>query len=200
MNTLDAIRHRRSFKAFDTTHRMSDAEQRELLEAVLLSPTAFNLQHWRLVLVENPALRQQIRAAGWDQPQITDASLLVVLCADVASWEKNGARVWAEAPQAAQDFLVPAIDAYYRDKPQTQRDEAMRSCGIAAQSLMLAAHSMGYESCPMVGFDFEAVGALINLPADHCISMMIAIGRPTSPAKARIGKLPFEEVVIRDSF
>ena len=200
MNTLDAIRHRRSFKAFDTTHRMSDAEQRELLEAVLLSPTAFNLQHWRLVLVENPALRQQIRAAGWDQPQITDASLLVVLCADVASWEKNGARVWAEAPQAAQDFLVPAIDAYYRDKPQTQRDEAMRSCGIAAQSLMLAAHSMGYESCPMVGFDFEAVGALINLPADQCISMMIAIGKPTSPAKARIGKLPFEEVVIRDSF
>lgn len=81
MNTLDAIRHRRSFKAFDTTHRMTDTEQRTLLETVLLSPTAFNLQHWRLVLVENPALRQQIRAAGWDQPQITEASLLVVLCA-----------------------------------------------------------------------------------------------------------------------
>lgn len=200
MNTLEAIRNRRSFKAFDTLHRMTDAEQRELLEAVLLSPTAFNLQHWRFVVVENPTLRQEIRAVGWDQPQITDASLLLVLCADVASWEKNGARVWAEAPQAAQDFLIPAIDAYYRDQPQVQRDEAMRSCGMAAQSLMLAAHSMGYESCPMVGFDFDAVGKLINLPADHCISMMIAIGKPTAPAKPRIGKLPFDEVVVRDGF
>ena len=52
---------------------------------------------------------------------------------------------------------MPAIDQYYRGKDQVQRDEAMRSCGIAAQTLMLAAKSMGYDSCPMDGFDFDEV-------------------------------------------
>ena len=52
---------------------------------------------------------------------------------------KAAQRYWASADQATQDFLLPAIDQYYRGKDQVQRDEAMRSCGIAAQTLMLAA-------------------------------------------------------------
>ena len=60
-----------------------------------------------------------------------------------------------ECPKEVREFMNPAIDDYYRDKDQVQRDEAMRSCGIAAQTLMLAAKSMGYDSCPMDGFDFE---------------------------------------------
>ena len=58
--------------------------------------------------------------------------------------------------------MVPAIELY-RGKEQVQRDEAMRSCGIAAQTLMLAAKSMGYDSCPMDGFDFDKVAELIKL-------------------------------------
>ncbi len=89
------------------------------------------------------ATRQAIRAVAWDQAQVTDASMLIILCADLNSWEKNAARVWANAPDAVSEMMVPAIDAYYRDKPQTQRDEAMRSCGIAGQTLMLSARAMG---------------------------------------------------------
>ncbi len=95
---------------------------------------------------------------------------------------------------------MPAIDSYYRDKEQVQRDEAMRSCGIAAQTLMLAAKSMGYESCPMDGFDFDKVGEIINLPANHVIAMFVAIGKGTKEAWARPGQLPLDEVVIKDSF
>lgn len=200
MDTLEAIRSRRAVKHYDASHVMSEAEQRELLELALLSPTAFNLQHWRLVVVEDAALRREIRAQAWDQAQVTDASLLLVLCADLASWQKQAARVWADAPQPVQDFMVPAIETYYRDAPQVQRDEAMRSCGIAAQSLMLAARAMGYDSCPMDGFDFARVAELINLPSDHCISLMLAIGKAATPAQPRIGKLPFDEVVIRNRF
>ena len=47
---------------------------------------------------------------------------------------------------------------------------AMRSCGIAAQTLMLTAQSMGYDSCPMDGFDYEAVAELINLPDNTAFS------------------------------
>ncbi len=109
-------------------------------------------------------------------------------------------RYWRSAPEPVQDFMVPAIDQYYNGLDQTQRDEAMRSCGIAAQTLMLAAKSMGYDSCPMDGFDFNAVGDLINLPDDHAICMFVAIGKATAEAQPRIDKLPMEDVVITDSF
>ncbi len=200
MDTLQAIRSRRAVRAYDPEHRLSEAEQRELLELAMLSPTAFNLQHWRFVVVEDAELRRQIRAVAWDQAQVTEASLLVVLCADLASWEKQAARVWAEAPQAVQDALLPLIDGCYRDRPQFQRDEALRSCGIAAQSLMLAARGMGYDSCPMDGFDFAALARLINLPADHCIGLMLAIGRGVETPAPRSGRLGFDEVVVRDRF
>jgi nitroreductase len=166
----------------------------------LLAPTAFNIQNWRFVLVRDPELRKRIRAAAWDQAQVTDASLLVVLCADTKSWEKNPARYWANATQDVRDFLVPAIDQYYRGRDQVQRDEAMRSCGIAAQTLMLTAKAMGYDSCPMDGFDYDTVGTLINLPADHVVSMFVAIGKATQDAWPRGGQIPMTEAVIHDRF
>jgi len=99
-----------------------------------------------------------------------------------------------------QDYMAGAIDAYYRGKPQVQRDEAMRSCGLMAQTLMLAARAKGLDSCPMDGFDFDAVGKLINLPDNHVIAMMVAVGKRAAEPKPRIGKLPFDEVVVRDRF
>jgi nitroreductase len=45
------------------------------------------------------------------------------------------------------------LESFYEGKEQLQRDEAMRSCWIAGQTIMLAAKSMGYDSCPMIGFD-----------------------------------------------
>lgn len=96
--------------------------------------------------------------------------------------------------------MLPAIDQYYRGKDQVQRDEAMRSCGIAAQTLMLAAKAMGYDSCPMDGFDFDQVGQLINLPDDHVIALCLAIGKPTQAANPRAGQLAKEEVLINNHF
>lgn len=200
MRTIDAIRARRAVKHYDAGHRMDEAEVNELLSLAVLSPTAFNIQNWRFVVVGAPALRQQIRAAAWDQAQVTDASLFIVLCADLKSWEKQPARYWANADEPVQAFMLPAIDAYYRDKDQVQRDEAMRSCGIVAQTLMLAAKSMGYDSCPMDGFDFDKVAELIHLPDDHVIAMFVAIGKGTKEAWPRPGQLALDEVVIKDSF
>jgi nitroreductase len=76
----------------------------------------------------------------------------------------------------------------------------MRSCGIAAQTLMLAAKAMGYDSCPMDGFDFEQVAKLIQLPDDHVIAMFVAIGKATQEAQPRAGQLSLDEVVIENSF
>ena len=200
MNVTTAIETRRAVKAFDPDRKMTEAEIERLLSLAIQSPTAFNIQNWRFVLVRDPALRSQIRTVAWDQAQVTDASLLVVLCADLKSWEKNPARYWGNVAKPVQDFIVPAIHQYYAGREQVQRDEAMRSCGIAAMTLMLTAKEMGYDSCPMDGFDFEAVGKLINLPPDHAIAMFVAIGKGIKEPMPRGGQLPISEVVIDDRF
>lgn len=200
MDVKTAIETRRSVKAYDPEHRMEPAEIDRLLGLAMLAPTAFNIQNWRFVVVSDPVLRQEIRKVAWDQAQVTDASLLLVLCADLKSWAEEPGRYWQNAPQPVQDFLVPAIGQYYQGREQVQRDEAMRSCGLAGMALMLAAKEMGYESCPMDGFDFDAVAKLIDLPADHVISFMIAVGKGVKEAWPRGGQLPMDQVVIRNRF
>jgi nitroreductase len=200
MDARLAIESRRAVKHFDPQHQLTDVEIEALLSLAILSPTAFNIQHWRFVLAQDPELRQKMRAIAWDQAQFTDASLLIVICADIHAWQKQPERYWCNAPKPTQDFLLPAIQHYYSGNPQVQRDEALRSCGMAAQTLMLAAKAMGYDSCPMDGFDFEAMAKLIHLPDDHLISMCLAIGKATQPASPRGGQLPLNEVVILDRF
>ena len=200
MDINEAITSRRAVKVYDSEFLLSRDEKDELLKLALLAPSAFNLQHVRLVEVSDPQQRQRIRQAGWDQAQMTDASMLVVICARLNSWEVDAKQVWAEAPEPVQQYMAGAIDAYYRDKPQVQRDETMRSCGLLAQTLMLAARAKGLDSCPMDGFDFAEVARLIQLPADHVIGLMVAVGKGVVEPKPRIGKLAFDQVVLRDSF
>ena len=97
-------------------------------------------------------------------------------------------------------MIVPMISGFYKDKPALQRDEAMRSIGIASQSLMLTAKSMGYDSCPMIGFDPEKVAKIINLPEHHIIGMMLPIGKALKDANTRGGQLDYDEVVFTDGF
>ncbi len=199
MKTEDAIRARRSVKQFDPAHKMTDDEVDALLSLAILSPTAFNIQNWRFVIVTDLELRKKIREVAWDQSQVTDASLFVVLCANLKSWV-DPEPYWANSPEEVRNFMIPAIDDYYRGKDQVQRDEAMRSCGIAAQTLMLTAKSMGYDSCPMDGFDFDKVAELINLPEDHIVTMFVAIGKGTKEPWPRPGQLRLDEVVVKNTF
>ena len=97
-------------------------------------------------------------------------------------------------------MLVDWMGPFHEGRDWLQRDEAMRSIGMASQTIMLAAKALGYESCPMIGFDFKQVSEFIGLPADHVIGNMIAIGKGTKPAWAKPGQLPLEEVVIYDRF
>lgn len=200
MDVKEAIRTRRSIKHYDPSHQMTEAEVQELMEHAILSPTAFNIQHWRFVRIQDKSKRQQIFEAAWGQAQVVDASELLVLCADLNAWEKDPKRYWRNAPQAAQDAILPAIENYYANHHQGQRDEAIRSASIAAMNIMLMARAMGYDSCPMDGFDFDKVAKIINLPHDHIIIMMITIGKKLQDARPRAGQLSLEEVLLTDEF
>ncbi len=201
MNTIDAIYKRRAVKHFDNKYALTDAEERKLLEATIQAPTSFNIQHWRFVILRDPELRAKIRKEfGNDQAQITDASLLVLFTADVKAWQKNPERYWMNAPKEVADLLVNWMGPFHEGREWLQRDEAQRSIGLAMQSLMLAAQDMGYESCPMIGFDSEQVAELINLPEDHVMGPMVAIGKGIKDPWPKPGQLPLEEIVFVNSF
>lgn len=200
MDVETAIRTRRSIKVFDPSHRIDEGETAKLIELATLSPTAFNLQHWRFVVVRDPLVRFQLRQAAYGQPQVTDASLLIALCADVMAWDRNPERCWRNVEPLERDRMAGTIRRFYAPDVQLQRDEAMRSCGLAAQTLMLAATALGYGSCPMDGFDFATVARILNLPADHLVSMFVAIGRALEPAGPRPGTIPAAELTAVDRF
>ena len=131
---------------------------------------------------------------------MTDASLLVLMTGDVKAWAKDPARYWQHAPKDVADMLVGWMGPFHEGKEDLQRDEAQRSIGMAMQNLMLAATAMGYASCPMIGFDDAGVAKLINLPADHVMGPMVAIGKGTKESWPKPGQLALQDVVFDNGF
>jgi nitroreductase len=76
----------------------------------------------------------------------------------------------------------------------------MCSCGIAAQTLMLAAKAMNYDSWRLEGFEAEGVGKLINLPQDHLVAMLVVVGKNIKQLCHNPGRFNFHDVVVLDQF
>ncbi len=200
METFDAIYGRRSIKHYHPDHELTDDEINKLMEAAIQSPTSFNIQHWRFVLVRDKETREQLRAAAYNQAQVADASLLIVLTADLEAHGKEPDRYWRNSPPEVAEKLVKMLFGLYDKKPQLQRDEAMRSMGIAAQTIMLAAKDMGYDTGALVGYDPDKVAEIINLPEDHILGMMIVVGKAKQGAWGKPGQLSLEDVIVHDKF
>lgn len=200
MDVFTAIQERRSVKHYDSSAELTDQQFQQLISTTLLSPTSYNIQHWRFVRIQDSELRKALKTAAWEQSQITEASEVIVICADINAWKDRPERYWEKADADTQNLLVPMIDSFYSGKPQLQRDEAIRSCGIAAQTLMLAAKAMGFDSNPMIGFDGEQVANLIKLPDNHLIAMIVAIGKASKAARPRGGQLALDEVLFTNGF
>ena len=81
-----------------------------------------------------------------------------------------------------------------------QLEEAQRSIGMAMQTLMLVALDLGYQSCPIVGFNLDRVAQLINLPADHVMGPMVAIGKGLKEPWPKPNRLPLADVVYENTF
>jgi len=200
MNIFDAIETRRSVKKFDPEHKMSEAEITQLMDATILSPTAFNIQNWRFVVITDQSVKDQFKAIGWNQAQFSDCSALVLICGDQQAYEQDTERYWSNADDQTREAIVGMIHGYYGADERLRRDENLKSGSMAAMTIMLTAQAMGYGSCPMSGFDFEKAAEIVNLPTRHDIIMSVAVGKSIEPARARGGQLSLGEVCFRDSF
>ena len=200
MDTFEAIKTRRAVKKFDPNHKMTSDEVKSLMELAILSPTSYNQQNWRFITVTDQDVKEKISIAARGQAQPKDGSLVIVLCGNLNAWNQDPTRYWKDHPTEKQEMVAEKLKLKYAESPQNMRDEAMRSCGFAAQTIMLAARQMGLDSCPMVGFEYGELAKIIHLPDDHLIVMMIAIGKALGPASHRGGQLSLDEVVFENKF
>lgn len=200
MDTFDAIKTRRAIKKFDSSHKMSSEEIKSLMEHVILSPTSYNQQNWRFITVTDQEIKNKISKAARDQAQPKDGSLVIVLCGNMNAWKEEPLRYWKNNTLEKQELVKNSLSKKYADSPQNRRDEAIRSCGFAGQTVMLAAKQMDLDSCPMVGFDYDELADIIKLPEDHLIVLMIVVGKALEPAGERCGQLPLNEVVFENHF
>jgi nitroreductase len=200
MDTFEAIRTRRAVKWYDPTHRLTPEEENLIFDLAKEAPSSVNAQHWRVVNVKDPEIRKELRAAAMNQSQVADASLLFVICADKKAWEKEPIRYVRNAPKDVQDLTIWAGKHFYTGNDQLERDEALRSASFLAHTMMLSATAMGYESCPMIGFDPEKVAEIIRLPNDYIIAMLLVIGKGIKKPWPKAGYIERSEWVFENQF
>lgn len=113
---MNVIESRRSIKHYDLDHVMPEEDIARLIRLAKLAPSSFNMQNYRFLIVRDKELRQQIRDVAWGQAQVTDASLLVILCADLQAHADHPQRYWSHAPPRGAKYFGAGIDAILRGK------------------------------------------------------------------------------------
>lgn len=194
MEFSELVQQRRSIKSYQPGREISDAELKELMQEVVLSPSSFNLQHWTFITVRDTALREKIQESAWGQEQVGTSSIFLVICGKLNAHE-DAPEIYQSVDQGIQDKVLPLIKSFYDGKDQLQRDEAIRSASLAAMTLMLAAQNRGWATVPMIGFDPDAVSKLVNLKPNYIPVMMMAVGFQKEEPRPRDYRRPIEEVV-----
>lgn len=168
---LGQLGWRYAVKKFDPRRRI-DAETWTALEkSLVLAPSSFGLQPWRFLVVENAALRTQLRAASWNQPQIEDGSHLVVFAIrtplgkdDVTRWMARLHEVRG-TPQAELAGYQKMIEGFIQRPGFDVAGWCARQAYIALGQFMAAAALLGVDTCPMEGIDPAAYDRILSLPA-----------------------------------
>ena len=194
MKFSDIVLQRRSIKSYLPDKEISDAELKELMQEVVLSPSSFNLQHWTFIAVRDNSLKEKIQAAAWGQEQVLTCSVLLVVCGKLNAYQ-DAPEIYKDTPQGIQEKVLPIIKDFYDGKGQLQRDEAIRSASLAAMILMLAAQNRGWATVPMIGFDPEAVSKLANLRPNYIPAMLMTLGYKKDDPRPRDYRRPIEEIV-----
>lgn len=189
-----AIENRVSTNLFDAGKALADAQIEELTRLATRAPTAYNLQNWRFIAVRTPEAKARLQAAAYGQAKVTEAAVTYIVCGQLPSHTvmEERLRPSVEAgfmPAGTLKAWAAAVEESYRDNPQKQRDEAVRTATLGAAFLMFAAEAYGLATGPMVGFDPMVVARQFTLAADEIPVVLVAVGHAREgnwPQKPRL--------------
>ena len=164
MDTLEAIKTRRSVRRFTTTP-VDQTVLNQVLEAARWSPSWANTQCWRFIIVRDDAVKAELAGILSSNNPCTNgiktAPIVIVACAEM---KKSG---------------------FYRGEPVTAKgDWCMFDIGLAMENLALAAHALGLGTTHVGYFDAKKAEAILGIPEGFCVVEMTPLGYPDGEAKA----------------
>jgi nitroreductase len=199
-----AIRRRRSIKNFKSDPIAPELLQ-ELVTLTVAAPSSWNLQDWRIVLVQSEAQKAALSAAAFNQKQIIEAPVTFVFAASPYAWregiepilEQGQANGWSEG---FADYLRGAVPQFQETLGDKNREYAVKDAMIAATHLVLAAESLGLSTCFMNGWVEDQVKAVIGAADDSniAIAVLVPVGYAAEP-RPNPGRLPFEHNVFSET-
>ncbi|MEN6618529.1 MAG: NAD(P)H-dependent oxidoreductase [Rikenellaceae bacterium] len=181
MSIINNLKWRYATKRFDTTKKISSDKLEILKEAINLAPTSYGLQPFKVVIIENQKIREELREAAWGQPQITEASQIFLFCnftemgpdkidgylklrAEINNTDVNEAKSYGDMMKSQMAALTPEQVLAWTAK----------QAYIALGTLVAAASELQIDSCPMEGFDKVKFDEILCLKEKGLTSAMLA--------------------------
>jgi nitroreductase len=206
---VDALNWRYATKKFDPARKIPDDVWNALEQSLVLAPSSIGLQPWKFFVVTDPAVKTQLMAASYRQPQVADCSHFVALSArrdiDAQHVERHIGRM-AEVTGVTTESL-----AKFRTMTMRNLDKA-RAAGtldvwqehqiyIALGQFMASAALVGVDTCPMEGIEPEKYDEILGLAGSNYSTVVAcAVGyRLPDDKYANIKKVRFkaEDVIVR---
>lgn len=208
-SVLSALNWRYATKQFDPSKKIPSETWKALEQSLILAPSSYGLQPWKFVVVSDPALRAKLRPVSWNQPQITDASHLVVLCRrttmDAKEVHRFAARISevrgvpVSAFQGYVDMMLGTVNNFPAGFDSGTWNA--KQVYIALGFFLAACAMVGVDACPMEGIDAGKYDEILGLKgSDYATTVVAAAGyRAATDAMAGMKKVRFaaEDVVLR---
>jgi nitroreductase len=179
---LDGLNWRYATKQFDPNRKISAQDWNTLEEALRLSPSSGGLQPWKFVVVTDPAMRAKLLPASYGQPQITNASHLVVFAAkknfneaDVDAFISHAASTRGVSIESLAPFRGMLVGGIVKSMDEAARDAwARNQVYIALGNLLTSSALLGIDACPMEGFDRAQYDDILGLKKEGYAAAVIA--------------------------
>ena len=174
------VRERYAAKLFDS-RKIPEDKVSKLLDIIRYAPSSFNIQPWKVIIVTDPAKKEKLAPASWNQPQIKSCSHLLIFCAntDVAGnidkLEKLMVNSGTKPEEAKKNTDVMRNFEKNLTDEQKLSWAQMQTC-LALGNALNGAKYLGFDSCPMEGFDPQAYSKILKLSDNLVPTALCPIG------------------------
>jgi nitroreductase len=200
ISVTDAIKKRTSNFNYDKNRNLDKSIIEELITLATMAPSAFNMQNWRFIAIASDEQKSRLLPIAYNQQKVLDAAVVYIICGTGEQHlsVRKSLKPTHEAGILDADTFegwVSAAESMYKNNPELQRDEAIRSGALAAATLMLAACGMGLSSTPMIGFNALELSSAFNLSTNEIPVMLVAVGYPDKNPWPQKPRKPIAEVL-----
>jgi len=199
----DAINFRHACKVFDNEKNISPENFQKILNFGRLSPSSFGMEPWRFKVINTTEAREKLRVACWNQPQITDSSHVVVICAITTDVEPGSDYVGQlfkrrNLPEEATQVYLEKYATHHAKEIAPRMNTyawSSKQCYLALANMMTGAASLEIDSCPIEGFEKDAVEKVLNIDTDNEeVAVIVTFGYRAGEQTSRL-RLELDELL-----